>query len=165
MYRTCKLCNQHSIWETKTLLCNFSIQCSALSISLIIFFYSPMLKKILNSFQTRWVVNNCRHGLNFIVAKFWPRCADSVSLWTGLWSSGELGRGKSEKACRQIWDRRFTAPAVRQILMQAPIGENTECCQVWLTSACQSARSTRFDHKVTITIFKSYYQRRNYALK
>ena len=28
---------------------------------------------------------------------------DFVSLWTGLWSSGELGRGKSEKACRQTF--------------------------------------------------------------
>ena len=25
-----------------------------------------------------------------------PGCPDSTSLWTGLWSSGELGRGKSE---------------------------------------------------------------------
>ena len=25
------------------------------------------------------------------------------SLWTGLWSSGELGRGKSEKACGQAF--------------------------------------------------------------
>ena len=103
MYTTCKLCNRHSIWETKNQLCNFSIQGSALNVSLIIFFYSPMLNRILNSYQTRWIVNNCHHGLNFIVAKFWPRCADSVSLWTGLWSSGELGRGKSEKACRQTF--------------------------------------------------------------
>ena len=33
---------------------------------------------------------------------------DFVSLWTGLWSSGEQGRGKSEKACRQTFGT--TAP-------------------------------------------------------
>ena len=42
--------------------------------------------------------------------------------------AGELGKGESEKAYRQnLWDRRSTAPAVHQILMQAPIGENTDC--------------------------------------
>ena len=30
--------------------------------------------------------------------------------------------------------------------MQVLIGENTDCWQVWLTSAFRSARSTRFDH-------------------
>ena len=44
-YTTCKLCNQHSTWETKNQLCNFSIQCSALDINLIIFFCSQMLKR------------------------------------------------------------------------------------------------------------------------
>ena len=36
-------------------------------------------------------------------AKWWPLWASTSSLWTGLWSSGELGRGKSEKACRQTF--------------------------------------------------------------
>ena len=48
-----------------------------------------------------------------------------VSLWTGLWSTGELGRGKKQKGLQtNIWDRRSMSPAVHQILMQAPIGEN-----------------------------------------
>ena len=44
--------------------------------------------------------------------------------------------------------------------MQASIGENTDCWQVWLTSAFRSTRRTRFDHRVVITKqSKDYYQR------
>ena len=112
--------------------------------------------------------------------------------WKGLWTD--------------LWGRRSTAPAVHQILMQAPIGENTDCWQVWLTSAFRSARNTRLEitklskdclvcytavfSVVTqrssplwggalrddtknccvadlrlLSLFKSYYQRRNYALQ
>ena len=71
---------------------------------------------------------------------------------TGLWSSGELGEREKRKGLwTNIWDRSSTAPAVHQILMQALIGENTDCWQVWLTSAFRWARSTRFDIKVAIT--------------
>ena len=43
--------------------------------------------------------------------------------------------------------------------MQAPIGENSDCWQVWLISAFRSARSTRFDHSVAVTKqSKDYYQ-------
>ena len=41
----------------------------------------------------------------------------------GLWSSGELGREKSEKARRQT----FGTAVLHQILMQVLIGENTDC--------------------------------------
>ena len=67
---TCQLNNQNQ-------LCNLSIQCSALYISLIISFYSPMLK----TYWTRirrdesWII---AVRLKFIVANSWPRCEDSV---------------------------------------------------------------------------------------
>ena len=79
-------------------------------------------------------------------------------LWTGLWLNG-VGRGKSQKACRQTFGTAVPRyPAVHQIMMQAPIGENTDCWQVWLTSAFRSARSTQFDHRVAITKqSKDYY--------
>lgn len=69
---------------------------------------------------------------------------DSLSLWTGLRSSGELGSRKSRKAWRQkkwivytlsfmnLWDCHSTAPAVPQIL-------------IWLTSPFWSVHSTRFE--------------------
>ena len=41
----------------------------------------------------------------------------------GLWSSGELGREKSEKTSRQT----FGTAVPHQILMQVLIGENTDC--------------------------------------
>ena len=87
----------------------------------------------------------------------WPLLHKSIwrclfRLWTGLWSSGELGRGKSKKACRQTFGTAVLRHqmAVHQILMQVHIGQNTDCWQVWLTSAFWSARSTRFVHKVAI---------------
>ena len=67
-------------------------------------------------------------------------------------------REKRKGLWTDLWGRRSTAPAVHQILMQAPIGENTDCWQVWLTSAFRLARSTRFDHRVAITKqSKDYY--------
>ena len=97
----------------------------------------------------------------------WPLLHKSIwrclfRLWTGLWSSGELGRGKSEKACRQTFVTAVPRHqmAVHQILMQVLIGQNTDCwlVQVRLTSASWSARCTRFDHKVAITkYFKDCY--------
>ena len=36
-------------------------------------------------------------------------------------------KGKGESMYTNIWDRRSTAPAVHQILMQAPPGVNTDC--------------------------------------
>ena len=73
------------------------------------------------------------------------------SLWTGSLFGERLKNSRGEERervrdCRQtVWDRRSTAPAMYQILMQAPIGVNTDCWQVWFTSLFWSARSTRFD--------------------
>ena len=36
-------------------------------------------------------------------------------------------REKRKGLWTDLWGRRSTAPAVHQILMQAPIGENTDC--------------------------------------
>ena len=67
---TCQLNNQNQ-------LCNFSIQCSALYISLIISFYSPMLKRYWTRIRRdEWWIIAVR--LKFIVANSWPRCEDSV---------------------------------------------------------------------------------------
>ena len=66
-----------------------------------------------------------------------------------VWGKGEkiAGRenGKGESLYTNIWDRLSTAPDVHQMLMQAAIGENTDCLQVWFTSLFWSARSTPFD--------------------
>ena len=62
--------------ETKNQLCNFSIQCSALDMSHHLFLKSDV-KKILNSYETRLVVNNCR-VMKVRRCTFWPRCEYSV---------------------------------------------------------------------------------------
>ena len=54
-------------------------------------------------------------------------------------------REKRKGLWTSLWDRRSTAPAVHQILMQVLIGENTDCWKVWLTSAFRSARNTRLE--------------------
>ena len=40
---------------------------------------------------------------------------------------GNWGEGKAKRPVDKHLGRRSTAPAVHQILMQAPIGENTDC--------------------------------------
>ena len=71
---TCQLNNQNKLSIST---CNFSIQCLALYISLIISFYIPMLKRYWTRIRRdeSWII---AVRLKFIVANSWPRCEDSV---------------------------------------------------------------------------------------
>ena len=51
---------------------------------------------------------------------------DAGQLLTGLWSSG-VGEGKAKNPVDKRLGPPFHVPAVHQILMQAPIGEDTDC--------------------------------------
>ena len=67
------------------------------------------------------------------------------SVWGKGEKIGRRGKGKGESLWTNIWDCRSMAPAVHQILKQAPIGENTDCWQVWFTSLFWSTHGTWFD--------------------
>ena len=71
---TCQLNNQNKLSIST---CNFSIQCLALYISLIISFYIPMLKRYWTRIRRdeSWII---AVRLKFIVSNSWPRCEDSV---------------------------------------------------------------------------------------
>ena len=60
-----------------------------------IFFQSCQQIKQQSVQMLAWISSDCLS--RFLLSA----TSESTSLWTGLWSSGELGRGKREKACRQ----------------------------------------------------------------
>ena len=81
----------------------------------------------------------------------WPPATEAVTvlgkihIYLILRIKNAIWEIKRDTFFTNIWDRPSTAPAVHQILMQTPIGENTDCLQVWFTSPFWSARSTRFE--------------------
>ena len=97
----------------------------------------------------------------------------SNSLWTGLWLGGELGRGKSEKACRQTFG---TAVPRHPLCIRS-------WCKFLLARTLTVERSdwhrrfgrhvarvliTKWNNKTLqrlLSLFKSYYKERNYELQ
>ena len=98
------------------------------------------------SFVRPWHMSECP-GLEYC----WPPATEAVTvlgkihIYLILRIKNAIWEIKRDTFFTNIWDRPSTAPAVHQILMQAPIGENTDCLQVWFTSPFWSARSTRFE--------------------
>ena len=58
------------------------------------------------------------------IPKYWP--VNRLSVWGKGEKITRRGKGKCESLLTNIWDRCSAAPAVHQILTQAPIGENTD---------------------------------------
>ena len=71
---------------------------------------ATQIKILISNWPRTWkfsTLGYCRQGRQLLftfltMVTRWSR-SRSNSLWTGLWSGGELGRGKSEKACRQTF--------------------------------------------------------------
>ena len=111
---------------------------------------SPMVQKaIFKTEHIMWKLKmlNQTHSTSNVVA-----CEQALYLRKG-WKNRER-RGKGEEPVDKPLRTPFRGTRWCK-LMQALIGENTNCWQVWLTSPFWSARSTRFKLIARKQVFKS----------
>ena len=87
-----------------------------------------------------WTVNNAQRELTSLHKREPPcyhysnvACEQVLCLGKG-WKNREEGEGKGWEPVDKHWDRRSTELAVHRILIQAPIGENTDWWLVRFTS-------------------------------